>query len=79
LKSPVTGAGGCVDWAGAAAMNLKASKAQMRSAIIVTLFLFSMLFLGAQAAQLDPPKPRDSLAAQSAQTADATLFQQVGY
>lgn len=51
----------------------------MRSAVIVALFLFSMLFLGAQAAQLDPPKPVEETAAQPAQQADAGLYQQAGY
>jgi hypothetical protein len=51
----------------------------MRSAVIVALFLFSMLFLGAQAAQLDPPKPVEEAAAQPAQQADAGLYQQAGY
>lgn len=51
----------------------------MRSAVIVALFLFSMLFLGAQAAQLEPPKPVEEAAASPAKKASARLYQQAGY
>ena len=51
----------------------------MRSAVIVLLFLFSMLFLGAQAAQLDPPSKVEEAAAQPAQHVDAGLLQQAAY
>lgn len=51
----------------------------MRSAVIVMLFLFSMLFLGAQAAQMDPPKPLGEVAAGPAQHVDAGLVQSVAY
>lgn len=51
----------------------------MRSAVIVLLFMFSMLFLGAQAAQLDPPKPVEEAASQPAQHVDSGLLQSAGY
>jgi hypothetical protein len=51
----------------------------MRSAVIVALFMFSMLFLGAQAAQLDPPKPVEEAASQPAQHVNAGLLQPAGY
>jgi len=50
----------------------------MRSAVIVFLFLFSMLFLGAQAAQLGPPEPVEDAAAKPAQHANAGSLQPVG-
>jgi hypothetical protein len=51
----------------------------MRSAVIVFLFLFSMLFLGAQAAQLDPPEPVEDVASNPAQHANAGPLQPVGF
>ena len=51
----------------------------MRSAVIVFLFIFSMLFLGAQAAQLDPPEPTDETASKPAQHAAAGPLQPVGF
>lgn len=51
----------------------------MRSAVIVMLFLFSMLFLGAQAAQLDPPETVQDSAVRSAQHVNAELLQPAGY
>lgn len=51
----------------------------MRSAVITALFLFSLLFLGAQAAQMGPPQPIEEAAAMQAQQADAGLYQQAGY
>lgn len=51
----------------------------MRSAIIVFLFLFSMLFLGAQAAQLGPPEPVEDTASKPAQHANAGPLQPVGF
>ena len=51
----------------------------MRSAVIMLLFLFSILFLGAQAAQLDPPRPVDEAASKSAQHAGMGLMQPVGF
>lgn len=51
----------------------------MRSTVIVLLFLFSMLFLGAQAAQMDPPNPVEEAAAGPAQHANAGLVQAIAY
>ena len=51
----------------------------MRSTVIVLLFLFSMLFLGAQAAQMDPPKPVEEAAAGPAQHVNAGLAVPVAY
>jgi hypothetical protein len=51
----------------------------MRSAVIVFLFLFSMLFLGAQAAQLGSPEPVEDAAATPAQHASAVPLQPVGF
>ena len=51
----------------------------MRSAVIVFLFLFSILFLGAQAAQLGPPEPVEDAAAKPAQHASAGPLQPVGF
>lgn len=51
----------------------------MRSAVIVFLFLFSMLFLGAQAAQLGAPEPAEDAAAKPAQHANAGPLQPVGH
>jgi hypothetical protein len=50
----------------------------MRSAVIVMLFLFSMLFLGAQAAQMDPPKPVEEAASKPAQHASVGILQPAG-
>ena len=50
----------------------------MRSAVIVFLFLFSILFLGAQAAQLDPLEPVEEAASNPAQHADAGLQKPAG-
>lgn len=61
------------------ALKKKALEAEMRSAVIVMLFLFSMLFLGAQAAQMDPPVPVEEAASSPAQHASADLLQPVGY
>jgi hypothetical protein len=62
-----------------AAEDWKALEAEMRSAVIVLLFLFSMLFLGAQAAQLGPTKPVEKAASQPTQHADAGMLQPVAY
>ena len=51
----------------------------MRSAVIVFLFLFSMLFLGAQAAQLGSPEPVEDTASKPAQHASAGPLQPVGF
>jgi len=51
----------------------------MRSSVIVLLFLFSMLFLGAQAAQMDPPKPVEEATSAPAQHASAGLLLPAGY
>jgi hypothetical protein len=51
----------------------------MRSAVIVMLFLFSMLFLGAQAAQMDPPVPVEEAASRPAQHANAGMLQPAGF
>ncbi|MBE9553064.1 MAG: hypothetical protein IMF05_06355 [Proteobacteria bacterium] len=51
----------------------------MRSSVIVLLFLFSMLFLGAQAAQMDPPKPVEEAASIPAQHASAGILQPAGF
>lgn len=51
----------------------------MRSSVIVMLFLCSMLFLGAQAAQMDPPKPVAETAPTPAGHASAGLLQPAGY
>jgi hypothetical protein len=51
----------------------------MRSAVIVFLFLFSMLFLGAQAAQMDPPVPVEEAASTPAQHASAGILQPAGF
>jgi hypothetical protein len=51
----------------------------MRSAVIVFLFLFSMLFLGAQAAQLGPPEQVDEATSKPAQHASAGPLQPVGF
>ncbi|MDH5411584.1 MAG: hypothetical protein OEY16_09365 [Alphaproteobacteria bacterium] len=51
----------------------------MRSSVIVMLFLFSMLFLGAQAAQMDPPKSAAQAPVASASHADAGMLQPVGF
>ncbi len=58
----------------------KALEAEMRSSVIVMLFLFSMLFLGAQAAQLDPEAgPAEEAAAQPARHASADMLQPAGF
>lgn len=57
----------------------KALEAVMRSAVIVMLFLFSMLFLGAQAAQMDPPKPVEEATTSPAQHASADMLQPAGF
>lgn len=62
-----------------AAWKKKALEVDMRSAVIMLLFLFSILFLGAQAAQLDPPRPVDEAASKSAQRAGMGLMQPVGF
>ncbi|MEN8195743.1 MAG: hypothetical protein ABFS30_04410 [Pseudomonadota bacterium] len=54
-------------------------EAEMRSSVIVLLFLFSMLFLGAQAAQMDPPKPVEEAASMPAQHADAGVLQPAAF
>ena len=51
----------------------------MRSAVIVMLFLFSMLFLGAQAAQMDPPNTVEEAATGSAQHASVGMLKSVGF
>ena len=51
----------------------------MRSAVIVTLFLFSILFLGAQAAQLDPPKAVKQAASTPAQQVNTDFLQPAGF
>lgn len=51
----------------------------MRSGVIVMLFLFSMLFLGAQAAQMDPPKPNEEATGTLAVHASAGLLQPAGF
>lgn len=51
----------------------------MRSSVIVMLFLFSMLFLGAQAAQMDPPKPNEEVTSTPAGHASVGLLQPAGY
>ncbi len=54
----------------------------MRSAVIVLMFLFSMLFLGAQAAQMEPPKPVEEATfspAQPKQHDSAGMLQPVGF
>lgn len=62
-----------------AAIKKKALEADMRSAVIVMLFLFSMLFLGAQAAQMDPLNTVEEASAGPAQHVDAGLVQSVAY
>ena len=62
-----------------AALKKKALEAEMRSAVIVLMFLFSMLFLGAQAAQMEPPKPVEEAAVSPAQHANAGMLQPVGF
>lgn len=57
----------------------KALEAEMRSSVIVLLFLFSILFLGAQAAQLDPPKPVENAAVQPDPQAGAGMLRPVGF
>ena len=59
----------------------KALEAEMRSSVIVLLFLFSMLFLGAQAAQMDPIAESSvpDVAAQPAQHATAGMLAPVSY
>lgn len=61
------------------ARKKKALEAEMRSSVIVLLFLFSMLFLGAQAAQMDPPKPVEEAASAPAQHAGAGMLQPAGF
>ena len=61
------------------ARKKKALEAEMRSSVIVLLFLFSMLFLGAQAAQMDPPKPVEEATTAPAQHASAGLLLPAGY
>ena len=51
----------------------------MRTVVIVFLFLFSMLFLGAQAAQLGPPEPVDEATSKPAQHASADSLQPAGF
>lgn len=51
----------------------------MRSAVIMLLFLFSMLFLGTQAAQMDPPAPLEEAASTPARHASADILQPAGY
>lgn len=51
----------------------------MRSGVIVMLFLFSMLFLGAQAAQMDPPKSIEEATGTAAVHASAGLLQPAGF
>ena len=51
----------------------------MRTVVIVFLFLFSMLFLGAQAAQLGPPEPVDEAPSKPAQHASADSLQPAGF
>ena len=51
----------------------------MRSVAIILLFLFSMLFLGAQAAQLDPPQTASETAAPPAQQVNAGLLHPASY
>lgn len=51
----------------------------MRSAVIVLLFVFSMLFLGAQAAQLDSPKTAEQATAGPALHVNAGFVQPVAY
>lgn len=61
------------------ALKQKALEAEMRSSIIVLLFLFSMLFLGAQAAQMDPPKPMEEATSTPTQHASVGLLQPAGF
>jgi hypothetical protein len=62
-----------------AAEDWKALEAEMRSAVIVLLFLFSMLFLGAQAAQLEPSNSVQKADPQPTQHADAAMLQPVAF
>lgn len=61
------------------AIKKKALEAVMRSAVIVMLFLFSMLFLGAQAAQMDPLKPVEEATTSPARHASSDLLQPAGF
>jgi hypothetical protein len=65
-------------WSGVG-QEKKALEAEMRSSVIVLLFLFSMLFLGAQAAQMGPPKPLEEAASSPAQHADAGMLQSAAF
>lgn len=51
----------------------------MRSAVIVILFLFSIFFLGAQAAQLDPPATAEDTGAAPARHVSTGLLQPAAY
>lgn len=51
----------------------------MRSGVIVMLFLFSMLFLGTQAAQMGPSKPNEEATGMPIVHASAGLLQPAGF